>query len=127
MMARISMPRLAVLAAALALMFAGAPSGAQAAAIVVTTTQDELNSDGDCSLREAITAANTDTAVDACPAGSGADTITLPAGTYTLAIPGADEDGNATGDLDITSDLNVSGAGADTTVVDGNALDRAFE
>jgi len=114
MMARISMPRLAVLAAALALMFAGAPGGAQAAAIVVTTTQDELNSDGDCSLREAITAAN-------------ADTITLPAGTYTLAIPGADEDGNATGDLDITSDLNVSGAGADTTVVDGNALDRAFE
>jgi CSLREA domain-containing protein len=54
-----------------------------AAAITVNTTDDELNADGDCSLREAIVAANTDTAVDACPAGSGADTINLPAGTYT--------------------------------------------
>jgi CSLREA domain-containing protein len=38
--------------------------------IGVTTTEDELNSDGDCSLREAIQAANTDSAVDACAAGS---------------------------------------------------------
>ena len=35
----------------------------------VSTTNDELNADGDCSLREAIQAANTDTGVDACPAG----------------------------------------------------------
>ena len=33
-------------------------SAAPAAAIVVDTLQDELNDDGDCSLREAITAAN---------------------------------------------------------------------
>ena len=37
-----------------------------AANLTVTTTDDELNSDGDCSLREAIQAANTHTAVDAC-------------------------------------------------------------
>lgn len=36
------------------------------ATINVNTTDDELNNDGDCSLREAIRAANTDTAVDAC-------------------------------------------------------------
>ena len=34
--------------------------------IIVTTTNDELNSDGDCSLREAIRAANTDAGSDAC-------------------------------------------------------------
>ena len=42
------------------------------ATIPVNTLTDELNSDGDCSLREAIRAANLDQAVDACPAGSGA-------------------------------------------------------
>src|SRR5687767_3174871 len=72
--------------------------------ISVTTTNDELNADGDCSLREAIQAANADAGVDDCAAGSGADTIALPAGAYTLAIAGAGEDANATGDLDIVSD-----------------------
>ena len=45
----------------------GAPAApASAATIAVTTTTDELNADGDCSLREAIRAANSNTAVDAC-------------------------------------------------------------
>ena len=48
----------------------------------VTTTADELNSNGNCSLREAIRAANTDSAVDTCPSGSGADAILLPYGDY---------------------------------------------
>jgi hypothetical protein len=40
---------------------------------------------GACTLVDAITAANTDTATGGCPAGSGADTILLPAGsTQTL-------------------------------------------
>jgi CSLREA domain-containing protein len=103
------------------------PQPTYAAGIAVTTTTDELNSDGDCSLREAIQAANTDTAVDACPAGSGADTITLPAGTYTLTLAGAGEDANATGDLDITGDVTITGAGAGTTIIDGNATDRVLQ
>jgi len=86
-----------------------------------------LNSDGDCALREAIQAANTDSAVDACPAGSGADTIVVPAGTYTLSVAGAGEDANATGDLDITADLTINGAGAATTVIDAADLDRVIE
>ena len=55
----------------------------EAATIAVTTTVDELNADGDCSLREAVRAANTNLAVDACTAGQNdqTDTITLPAGT----------------------------------------------
>ena len=95
--------------------------------ITVNTTDDELNSDGDCSLREAIRASNTDSAVDACTAGAGADTINLPAGIYTLTVLGAGENAAATGDLDITGDLTISGAGAGTTIVDGNATDRVFD
>ncbi len=104
-----------ILAVAL-LLLAQAPA-TSAATITVTTTDDELNADGDCSLREAIQAANTDSAVDACSPGSGADTIVVPAGTYTLSIAGAGEDANATGDLDISADLTINGAGAATTIV----------
>ena len=74
---------LAVSLMAGAALLAGPAWPAQATNITVTTTSDELNGDGDCSLREAIVAANTNAAVDACPAGTGADTITLPAGTFT--------------------------------------------
>ena len=81
--------------------------------IVVNTTDDELNTDGDCSLREAIQAANTDTAVSGCPAGTGGDTIVLQENaTYLLTISGANEDANQTGDLDITSDVAIEGNGA---------------
>ena len=97
-----------------------------AANIVVNTTDDELNSDGDCSLREAIQAANTDQAVDACPAGSEGDTISVPAGVYELVLAGAGEDANATGDLDILDDLKLIGAGIKGTVLDGKALDRVL-
>ena len=85
--------------------------------ITVDTTDDELNSDGDCSLREAIQAANSNAAVDACTAGSGVDTITVPAGTYILTIAGAGEDLNATGDLDITDSVTINGAGMDATLI----------
>ncbi len=102
------------------------PDTAAGASLTVNTTDDELNADGDCSLREAVQAANTDAAVDACTAGSGADTITVPSGTYTLSIAGAGEDANATGDLDISADLTINGAGAATTIIDANALDRTF-
>ena len=116
---------IAILAAGLlaALLFGGT---AHAAGLTVTTTADELNVDGDCSLREAIQSANTDTAVDACLAGNGADVITIPAGTYILSIVGSGEDANATGDLDIDSDLTINGAGAGATIIDGGGVDRVF-
>jgi CSLREA domain-containing protein len=116
---------LALVAIAVLAISGGSP--ARAATFTVNTTDDELNSDGDCSLREAINAANLDEAVDACAAGSGADVITLPIGTYTLMIAGTDEDGNATGDLDVWDDLTINGAGAVGTIIDANGLDRALE
>ena len=60
-------------------------AAARAAPITVTTTTDTLTGP-QCSLRAAIQAANTDAAVAGCAAGSGTDTITLPAGDYKLTI-----------------------------------------
>ena len=88
--------------------------------VVVTTadTQDATPGDGVCadagglcSLRAAITEAN---------AAAAADIITLPAGTYTLSLVGANEDNNAGGDLDIRSSLTINGAGAATTIIQAN-------
>jgi CSLREA domain-containing protein len=104
-------------------LFVGWPGRAHAATIAVGTTVDELDGDADCSLREAIQAANTDTAVSGCTAGSGADTITVPAGFYALTRVGASENGNATGDLDVQSDVTIQGTGA---VIDGNDTDRVL-
>jgi CSLREA domain-containing protein len=103
------------------------PPIARAATITVTTNIDELNSDGDCSLREAIVAANTDNGVSGCAAGSGADTIELPAGQYVLAIAGRNENAAATGDLDITGDLTIVGAGSGSTRILADELDRVLE
>ena len=102
-------------------------ASAHATMITVTSTADSLVVDGNCTLREAIIAANTDTAIDACPAGSGADVIVVPAGTYTLTLTGAGEDAAATGDLDVTADVEIDGAGAAATVIDGNGTDRVFD
>lgn len=99
---------------------------AAARAIAVTTTADDRLNNGNCTLREAILAANTDTAVDACAAGSGADSIKLLAGTYTLSLAGKNEDLGATGDLDITDDLTLSGAGRTATTIDANSVDRVL-
>src|SRR3989344_2882469 len=83
-----------------------------AAAFTVTKIADTNDGvcDADCSLREAVGAAN---------ATAGADTVSIPAGTYTLSIAGAGEDTNTTGDLDITDDLTINGAGNTATIIDG--------
>ena len=94
--------------------------------ITVTTAVDEITSNGNCSLREAVMAANSDTAVDNCPAGSGVDTIELPAGTFTLALAGKGEDAAATGDLDILAPVTIKGVSADATIIDGAGIDRLF-
>jgi CSLREA domain-containing protein len=89
---------------------------AHAATISVDTTADELNSDGDCSLREAIEGANTNVAVDACAAGEAAPTVDLidfgVTGTITLGsnLPSISE--AVTIDGPGAANLTVSGGGA---------------
>jgi CSLREA domain-containing protein len=59
------------------------PAGPGGLPLGDSTITDVSNHNGQCSLREAIEAANTNTKVDSCPAGvAGRDTIVLPAGTY---------------------------------------------
>lgn len=95
------------------------PWPAVGAVFHVTTTTDTLNAgcDADCSLREAVIAAN---------AQPGADVIMVGAGEYTLTRAGANENQAHTGDLDVNGDLTVVGAGAPATVIDGGGLDRVF-
>ncbi|MEO0853561.1 MAG: hypothetical protein AAFY15_08675, partial [Cyanobacteria bacterium J06648_11] len=89
------------------------------ATLTVDSTADVVDAaDGVTTLREAIIAAN---------GTAEADVITLGAGTFELAIAGVGEDGSATGDLDITSDITIRGAGAGVTIIDANSLDRVFE
>jgi CSLREA domain-containing protein len=98
----------------------------RAADIPVTTTDDNLTANRDCSLREAIQAANERAPVDACPAGDGHDRILLPAGVYPLQLAGADEDDNRSGDLDIKGDLRIDGPGREEAVISGEGLDRVL-
>lgn len=93
---------------------------------VVTTNEDEINKDGDCALREAIQATNTDQAVDNCLANAGTNLLILPAGIYTLTLAGAHEDNNFTGDLDITGTLTISGVGGSNPIINGNQIDRVL-
>jgi len=53
--------------------------------ITVTGGAIDEASNGNCSLIEAIVSANMDTAQDACPTGSGADTIVLDGSTFSLS------------------------------------------
>ncbi|MEO8306046.1 MAG: right-handed parallel beta-helix repeat-containing protein [Betaproteobacteria bacterium] len=92
---------------------------AAAASINVSTIGDVIDPlDGFCSLREAIIAANTHAASGAvigeCPAGTGGDTINLPAGTYSLAIPAAGGNDATSGDLNITGTVTLIGTGNPT-------------
>jgi CSLREA domain-containing protein len=103
-----------------------------AGAIDVNTTADNLTAgDGHCTLREAVmnANANSDTTGGDCAAGAGADTINLPAGTYSLTLTGANEEANATGDLDFRDGAftTVQGISAASTILDGNATDRIFQ
>jgi len=70
-----------------------------------------------CTLRAAIQEAN---------AWPGGDNISLPAGTYTLTLAG-NEDAAAAGDLDITDDLTLYGAGSAVTTIDGNNISRILQ
>ncbi|HSU82867.1 MAG TPA: CSLREA domain-containing protein [Thermoanaerobaculia bacterium] len=85
------------------------PAALQAAIYIPNKTADTNDGacDSDCSLREAITAANQN---------PGEDVILLHAGTYTLTASGP-----ANGNLQIQGDTVLIGDGAGRTIIDGGA------
>lgn len=99
---------------------------ARAANITVNTTADEADTGPACSLREAIRSANADMAIGGCATGSGADTITIPAGTYALSLGPNGDDAAAYGDLDITGTSDVTLDPMGTVVIDGADIDSVF-
>lgn len=70
---------------------------------------------GECTLRAAVEESNE------LP---GDDVIHLRAGTYTLSRAGAGEDDANTGDLDITSNIQLIGTGKGSTTIAGDGGDR---
>jgi hypothetical protein len=74
--------------------------------------------DGRCTLRAAIMEAN---------AEPGKDRIVVPAGTYYLSTAAIVDDYSIFGDLDITDDLVIEGAGVGATILDGSSRDRILD
>lgn len=75
----------------------------------------------ECTLREAVIAANNH---------GGRDKVVLRAKTYTLALPSTSEDEAVDGDLDIKGPVTIAGKGPRKTVVDGGGAvvhDVAFD
>ncbi|MFN7956148.1 MAG: choice-of-anchor Q domain-containing protein [bacterium] len=108
---------------ALGVCFASFVAPSHAAVIFVVGPAEDLDQgpNGNCTLREAVIAANTDAPVDACPAGNGADTIQLKAKTYTISIRETAPDTAQGGDLDIESDITIIGQGvAETTILESS-------
>lgn len=107
---------------------------AAATTIEVTTGQDQYGEDATkCSLREAIRAANTDTAFGGCAAGTQTDVIALGGDQtpqhYAITRAGREENGNATGDFDLDAPgaIVISGTSTRRAVIEGSGLDRIFD
>ncbi len=97
----------------------------QASALMPTPLQVNKHQDtndgacnDDCSLREAVVAANSDDDLD---------TILVPPGNYSLTRTGAGEDAAAFGDLDITKPVVIRGSGVANTFIKGLHSDRLFD
>ncbi len=114
---------------------------ASAASITVTTTNQEVNTDGDCSLQEAIFAANYNAseAIDpanpsgphittGCAAGVGADTIVLAAGAIYQVSGNVINQFSVAGlsvNPDVRSTITIQGNGARIELLGSQNL-RAF-
>jgi hypothetical protein len=124
------------LLAAATLLLSASPLFAATSAIVfnVNSTVDGIDDDigdglchtaaGTCTLRAAVMQANVVTGVGA--------TINLPAGTYGLTRPATVADGDDNGDLNFTTPVSgsplitLTGAGASSTIIDANGIDRVL-
>jgi CSLREA domain-containing protein len=129
------MGRASLVAATAALALVLVPGLASAATITPNILTDEDTTNGNCSLREAVTLASGDHggSYNGCVAADeDDDEIVLQSGsTYTLSIPGGSEDLNATGDLDVANEsLRIESTGPGRATIDANGgitADRVIE
>ncbi len=91
---------------------------AQAAFITVDTLDNEDNSDGDCSLREALRAANDNTAADNCVAGSGTGTDSI-----YVAVAGIIAVNQA---MLVTERVTIFALGMNTLTLDAHSSSQIF-
>jgi hypothetical protein len=113
-----------------ACLFFGLAEASVAVTFNVNSTADQIDDDvtdgvchtaaNTCTLRAAIMQANHE--------GGLASVINLPAGTYFITRPILGADGEDEGDLNIAANETVTivGAGAATTIIDGNAIDTVL-
>jgi len=100
------------------------PHLAYAVTFTVNSTTDAVDAipgDGACATAEG--ACTLRAAVQETNALAERDVIWLPAGKYKLVITGRSEQAAATGDLNISDHLGITGAGAVNTVIDGGVCD----
>ncbi|MCH8910552.1 MAG: PKD domain-containing protein [Chloroflexi bacterium] len=98
-----------------------------ASTFVVNTTTDSVDTNpgnglcsdqsGRCSLRAAVMESN---------AHAGADSISVPPGTYVLTRTGYGDDNGGWGDLDVLGVLSIYGHGPELSIIDGAASDRVL-
>lgn len=85
---------------------------AHAATINVTAGASDVSVNGNCSIHEAVESARTNTAVDGCASGAGADVINLPDGVYDLSPSSVN--------LNLGHDtISIIGESRDGTIIDG--------
>ncbi|NQW18354.1 MAG: CSLREA domain-containing protein, partial [Chloroflexi bacterium] len=86
----------------------------------VTTQADTYDGvcDFDCSLRDAVSAANADAVHDS---------ILLPPGTYVLSGTSTDDNINLVGDLDVSEPLNIIASSLLGATIDGSNVEHTLE
>ncbi len=100
------------------LLIADIPRYARVFAVTKTDDTADGACNADCSLREAVIAAN---------ASPGLDLISVPAGHYRLVLNGPSEESDQYRDLEIRDNLHIDGAGTDLTTLDGNGWTRVVQ
>ena len=102
---------------------------AQGLSFTVNSTIDQVDAsigDGQCETVPGNNECTLRAAIQETNALIGDNQVFLPAGNYVLSIAGSGEDQAASGDLDITDNLEIIGSGSAGTVINANSIDRVF-
>ncbi len=111
--------------ALLILCLAGPVAAAKFAVVSLADTLDVVPGDGVCADESA--ACTLRAAIQEANASAGPDAIELGPGIHLLTRAGSLENLAASGDLDVTSEIDMAGASTAATSIDADSLDRVFD